>query len=68
MSRLLVCHLGSGASLCAIKDGKSVDTTMGFTPLEGLAMGKRSGSIDPGILLYLQRQKKYSADDLDRIL
>jgi acetate kinase len=68
VSRLLVCHLGSGASLCAIKDGKSVDTTMGFTPLEGLVMATRSGSIDPGILFYLQRHKGFSSDDLDRIL
>jgi len=68
VSRLLVCHLGSGASLCAIRDGKSVDTTMGFTPLEGLVMATRSGSIDPGILLYLQRHKGLSSDDLDRIL
>ena len=68
VKRLLVCHLGSGASLCAIRNGKSVDTTMGFTPLEGLVMAKRSGSIDAGILLYLQRQKGCSVEDLDRIL
>lgn len=68
VNRLLVCHLGSGASMCAIQNGKSVDTTMGFTPLEGLVMGKRSGSIDAGILLYLQRQRGYSVEDLDRIL
>jgi acetate kinase len=68
VSRLLVCHLGSGASLCAIKNGKSVDTTMGFTPLEGLVMATRSGSLDPGILIYLQRHKGYSSDDLERIL
>ncbi len=68
ISRLLVCHLGSGASLCAIKDGKSVDTTMGFTPLEGLVMATRSGSIDPGILMYLQRHKVDLSDDLERIL
>jgi acetate kinase len=67
-SRILVCHLGSGASLCAIRDGKSVDTTMGFTPLEGLMMGARSGSLDPGILIYLLRHRGYAADDLDRIL
>ena len=67
-ARLLICHLGSGASLCAVGDGKSVDTTMGFTPLEGLMMGTRSGSLDPGILIYLLRHRGYSADDLDRIL
>ena len=59
--RLIVCHLGNGASLAAVANGKSVDTTMGFTPLEGLMMGTRSGSIDPGILVYLLRHGK-SAD------
>jgi acetate kinase len=66
--RLIVCHLGNGASLCAIRDGKSVDTTMGFTPLEGLMMGTRSGSIDPAIVIYLIRHRGYSADQLDKIL
>ena len=66
--RLIVCHLGNGASLCAIREGKSVDTTMGFTPLEGLMMGTRSGSIDPAILIYLMRHRGYSADQLDGIL
>ncbi len=51
--RIVTCHLGSGASLCAIKDGYSVDTTMGFTPVEGLVMGTRSGSLDPGLILWL---------------
>jgi len=66
--RLIICHLGNGASLCAVRDGKSVDTTMGFTPLEGLMMGTRSGSLDPAILIYLIRHKGYTADQLDRIL
>lgn len=66
--RLITCHLGNGCSLCAIENGKSVDTTMGFTPLEGLMMGTRSGSIDPGILLYLLREKGMGADELDRVL
>jgi acetate kinase len=66
--RLIVCHLGNGASLCAIRGGKSVDTTMGFTPLEGLMMGARSGSIDPAILIYLIRHRGYTADQLDGIL
>jgi acetate kinase len=66
--RLIVCHLGNGASLCAIRDGKSVDTTMGFTPLEGLMMGTRSGSIDPAILIYLMRHHGYTAAQLDGIL
>jgi acetate kinase len=66
--RLITCHLGNGCSLAAVCDGKSVDTTMGFTPLEGLMMGTRSGSIDPGILVYLMRHSGASADQLDRIL
>jgi acetate kinase len=67
-ARIIVCHLGNGASLCAVRDGKSVDTTMGFTPLEGLMMGTRSGSIDPAILPYVMRHRGYSGEDLDRIL
>ncbi|MGH9132340.1 MAG: acetate/propionate family kinase [Ilumatobacteraceae bacterium] len=51
--RIVSCHLGAGASLCAIRDGRSVDTTMGFTPLEGLVMATRSGSVDPGLILWL---------------
>jgi acetate kinase len=66
--RLITCHLGNGCSLAAVRDGKAVDTTMGFTPLEGLMMGTRSGSVDPGILIYLLRHGGYSADDLDRVL
>jgi acetate kinase len=58
--RVLICHLGSGASLCAVRDGKSLDTTMGFTPNEGLVMATRSGSVDPGILVYLMRTKGYT--------
>lgn len=65
---LLTCHLGNGCSLAAVKGGISVDTTMGFTPLEGLMMGSRSGSVDPGILIYLMRQQGYSADQLDTLL
>ncbi|WP_017297720.1 acetate kinase [Nodosilinea nodulosa] len=66
--KLLTCHLGNGCSLAAVKGGISVDTTMGFTPLEGLMMGSRSGSVDPGILIYLMRQEGYSADQLDTLL
>jgi acetate kinase len=66
--RLITCHLGNGCSLAAILGGESIETTMGFTPMEGLMMGTRSGSIDPGLLLYLLRHGGYSADDLDRIL
>jgi len=66
-SRLIVCHLGNGASVTAVENGKSVDTSMGFTPLEGIMMGTRSGSVDPSILVYLSRHGK-SADDIDNIL
>jgi acetate kinase len=66
--RIITCHLGNGASLAAISDGRSIDTTMGFTPLEGLMMGTRSGSVDPGILIYLARHHGYTADQLDRLL
>jgi acetate kinase len=66
--RIITCHLGSGASLAAVHGGKSIDTTMGFTPLEGLMMGSRSGSVDPGILIYLLRQHNYTADQLEDIL
>jgi acetate kinase len=66
--RLLICHLGNGGSLAAVRGGHSVDTTMGFTPLEGLMMGTRSGSVDPGILVYLLRHQGYSSDQLDRVL
>jgi acetate kinase len=66
--RIVSCHLGAGASLCAIADGRSVDTTMGFTPLEGLVMATRSGSVDPGALLWVLREKGLSADDLERVL
>jgi acetate kinase len=66
--KLVSCHLGNGCSLAAIRDGHSVDTTMGFTPLEGLMMGTRSGSVDPGILTYFMKQKGISARRLDEIL
>jgi acetate kinase len=66
--RIIACHLGNGCSAAAIQHGHSIDTTMGFTPLEGLMMGSRSGSVDPGILFYLQRQKGQSAEDLDTTL
>jgi acetate kinase len=62
--KMVICHLGSGASLCAVRGGKSMDTTMGFTPLEGLMMDTRSGSIDPGILLHLLKKGK-DGDELE---
>lgn len=66
--KVIVCHLGNGASLAAVCNGKSIDTTMGFTPLEGLMMGSRSGSIDPGIIIYLVRHRGYTAEQLDQVL
>ncbi len=66
--RLVVCHLGNGCSASAIRGGVPVDTTMGFTPLTGLMMGTRSGSVDPGILLYLMRAHGMTADQLDDAL
>ncbi|MGH2929355.1 MAG: acetate/propionate family kinase, partial [Solirubrobacteraceae bacterium] len=62
--RIVSCHLGAGASLCAIADGRSVDTTMGFTPLEGLVMATRSGSVDPGLLLWLLERTGMAERDL----
>ncbi|MEB3194627.1 MAG: acetate kinase [Cyanobacteriota bacterium] len=67
VSRLISCHLGAGCSLCAIRNGHSVATTMGFTPMEGLVMATRSGSVDPGLLLHLLRQG-IAAEELDREL
>jgi acetate kinase len=67
-SRLIVCHLGNGASVSAVANGKSVDTSMGFTPLEGIMMGTRSGSIDPSILVYLIRRHGSTADQMDDTL
>jgi len=67
VGRLVVCHLGGGCSVTAVRDGRSVDTTMGLTPLEGVPMATRAGSVDPGALLYLLRHK-LSPDELDRAL
>jgi len=66
--RMVTCHLGAGASLCAVLEGRSVDTTMGFTPLEGLAMATRSGSVDPGLLLWLQEHAGVSASGMAHAL
>src|SRR5438105_1005859 len=66
--RMITCHLGNGASLAAVLDGKSVDTTMGFTPLEGLVMATRSGTVDPGVIPWLQREAGLDAGQvLDRL-
>src|SRR5271156_5021141 len=66
--RVIVAHLGSGASIVALQDGKSMDTSMGFTPLEGLVMSARSGDVDPGLLLYLLAAKKMSAKEAGTLL
>ncbi len=65
---LITCHLGNGGSITAVNHGKSIDTTMGFTPLEGLMMGTRSGSIDPAIITYIMRREGISFDEMDSIL
>jgi len=66
--KLVTCHLGNGCSLAAIHQGYSIDTTMGFTPLEGLMMGTRSGSVDPGILTYFMREGQLQAQEIDDVL
>ncbi|MCA1453900.1 acetate/propionate family kinase [Bradyrhizobium sp. BRP22] len=66
--RVVIAHLGSGASLCAMRDGRSIDTTMSFTTLDGLMMGTRCGAIDPGLPLYLQQQRGLSADEIEHVL
>ncbi len=67
-SKLITCHLGNGASIAAIKDGESIDTSMGFTPLEGLVMGTRSGDIDPSILFYLIEKEELSLANVHALL
>ena len=66
--RIVTCHLGAGASLAAVRDGRSVDTTMGFTPLEGLVMATRSGDVDPGLLLWAQDTLGMSAAEVSAVL
>lgn len=66
--RLITCHLGNGASVCAVEYGRSIETSMGLTPLEGLVMGTRSGDIDPGILIHLLRNHDFDVDALDELL
>ncbi|GCA52892.1 acetate kinase [Sinorhizobium sp. KGO-5] len=66
--RAIVAHLGSGASLCAMREGKSLATTMGFSPLDGLVMSTRCGSLDPGIVIHLLRDRKMSVEGLSKLL
>jgi acetate kinase len=68
VERLVVCHLGGGCSVTAVLDGRSMDTTMGFSPLEGVPMATRSGSIDPAVLPYLVRERGLSLEDVERQL
>lgn len=66
--KVIVCHLGNGSSICAIRNGHSIDTSMGFTPLEGLVMGTRSGDLDPAVVAFIARNEKLSADDVEKML
>ncbi|MEA3305951.1 MAG: acetate kinase [Candidatus Omnitrophota bacterium] len=66
--KIITCHLGNGCSVTAVKNGKSINTSMGFTPLEGLLMGTRSGDVDPAIIFYLMRKKNLLAEDVDNLL
>ena len=66
--KIITCHLGNGASICAVKNGKSVETSMGFTPLQGLAMGTRSGTIDPAVISFLMEKEKMSVKDISDFL
>jgi acetate kinase len=67
-SKIISCHLGSGASICAVKDGKSVDTSMGFTPVEGLIMGSRCGDLDLGVLLYIAEKENMTTKDMNNFI
>ena len=66
--KIITCHLGQGASLCAVDGGKSVDTSMGLTPLAGIPMGTRSGDIDPSIVTFLMNKENLTPDQMDNIL
>lgn len=66
--RIITCHLGNGGSICAVRNGVSVDTSMGFTPLDGIAMGTRSGSVDPAVVLYLMQKENLTPAEMDTIL
>ncbi|MGF1639390.1 MAG: acetate/propionate family kinase [Rhodospirillales bacterium] len=67
-SRVVVAHLGSGASMCALSDGVSIESTMGFTAVDGLPMGTRTGALDPGVVLYLVQQRRYDGAAIERLL
>jgi acetate kinase len=67
-TKIITCHLGNGSSITAVKDGKSMDTTMGFTPLDGLEMGTRSGAIDPAIVTFLMEKEHLSTSEMSNVL
>ena len=67
-NRLVIAHLGNGASVTAVKAGKSIDTSMGLTPTGGVIMGTRSGDLDPGVLVYLMREKKFDAAMIEELV
>ncbi|HXW82855.1 MAG TPA: acetate/propionate family kinase, partial [Candidatus Binataceae bacterium] len=66
--RIVIAHLGNGASMVAVRDGRAIDTTMGFTPAGGFMMGTRTGDLDPGVLAYLQKNEKYDGDAIERLV
>lgn len=66
--KVVICHLGNGSSLCAVKDGQSIDTSMSFSALDGVPMGTRSGALDPGVLLYLMREKGMGLEEIEDLL
>lgn len=67
-SKIITCHLGNGSSICAIKDGKSVDTSMGFTPLDGIIMGSRAGGIDPSVVTFISKKEDKTSDEMSDLL
>lgn len=67
-SKIITCHLGNGGSICAVRNGKSIDTSMGFTPLEGLVMGTRSGDVDAAVITYLMQKENLTPSEMDTIL
>ena len=66
--KIITCHLGNGSSITAVKNGKAIDTSMGFTPQEGIAMGTRSGTIDPTVVTYIMKEKGFTPDEMDNVL
>ena len=67
-SKIIVCHLGAGGSCCAVKDGKSINTSMGFTPLAGIMMGSRCGEIDPSVVTFIMKNENYDSDRMDTLM